>query len=171
MGTNNQPKFENLCRSLSEELQLYDDLINAMKTKQKAIVNGENKTIKSAIFKEQEISQYIIKQMDKRNKITQTISLKTEQNSEKMTLTHLINRASSKFKQRLEDIRKKMHLSVLEIDKINRENKYLLSASISHVKDLVNVFLTHGKKIHNHYGVNGSMRINQKENRVLDFKI
>ena len=64
-----------------------------------------------------------------------------------------------------------MHLSVTEIDKLNRDNKYLLSASITHVKDLVKIFLTNGTKPHSHYEINGSIALNQKENKVLDFKI
>ena len=106
-----------------------------------------------------------------RNELTQSISSESKIRDKKITLTKLIHKANEKNKSKLEKIRRKMHLSVIEIDKLNSENKYLLSASITHVKDLVKVFLSAGDKLHSHYGINGSIKEHQKDNRVLDFRI
>jgi hypothetical protein len=109
--------------------------------------------------------------MEMRNELTQSISSESKIRDKKITLTTLIDKANAKNKSKLEKIRRKMHLSVIEIDKLNSENKYLLSASITHVKDLVKVFLSTGNTLHSHYGNNGTIKEHQKDNRVLDFRI
>ena len=171
MGIRKKSIFDDLCDALTKELQIYEELLGAMKMKQNAIVKGNNDKIKDAIHQEREASQNILKQMEMRNDLTQSISAETKSRNKKITLSHLIQKANGDNKLKLEKIRRQMHLSVVEIDKLNKENKYLLSASITHVKDLVKVFLTAGDKLHSHYGINGSMKENQKDNRVLDFRI
>lgn len=171
MGNRKESIFDDLCNALTEELQIYEDLLEAMKMKQDAIIKGNNDKIKDAIHQEREASQDILKQMEMRNELTQSISSKSKIREKNITLTKLIHKANAENKSKLEKIRRKMHLSVIEIDKLNSENKYLLSASITHVKDLVKVFLSAGDKLHSHYGINGSIKEQQKDNRVLDFRI
>ena len=171
MGNRKESIFDDLCNALTKELQIYEDLLEAMKMKQKAIIKVDNDKIKDAIHQEREASQNIFKQMEMRNELTQSISSKSKIREKKITLTKLIHKANAENKSKLEKIRRKMHLSVIEIDKLNSENKYLLSASITHVKDLVKVFLSAGDKLHSHYGINGSIKEQQKDNRVLDFRI
>ncbi|MBH50269.1 MAG: hypothetical protein CMG69_05930 [Candidatus Marinimicrobia bacterium] len=171
MGNYALTKFDDLCDTLNLELQFYEELIIAMKHKQNSIVQGNKEKIKEAIYQEREASQNILKQMEVRNELARLISTKTESQNGKNTLLRLIQKADEKSKIKLMEIRRKMHLSVIEIDKLNSENKYLLSASIVHVKDLVKVFLTAGEGSHFHYGINGSMKNGQKDNRVLDFRI
>ena len=163
--------FDDLCNTLTKELQIYEDLLGAMKMKQNAIIKGNNDKIKDAIHQERKASQNILRQMEMRNELTQSISSESKIRDKKITLTTLIHKANAENKSKLEKIRRKMHLSVIEIDKLNSENKYLLSASITHVKDLVKVFLSAGDKLHSHYGINGSIKEHQKDNRVLDFRI
>ena len=171
MGNRKKSLFDDLCNALTKELQIYEKLICTMKMKQNAIVKGNNDKIKDAIHQEREASQNILKQMEMRNELTQSISSESKIREKNITLTKLIHKANEKNKSKLEKIRRKMHLSVIEIDKLNSENKYLLSASITHVKDLVKVFLSAGDKLHSHYGINGSIKESQKDNRVLDFRI
>jgi len=171
MGNRKESIFDDLCNALTKELQIYEDLLEAMKMKQDAIIKGNNDKIKDAIHQEREASQDILKQMEMRNELTQSISSKSKIREKNITLTKLIHKANAENKSKLEKIRRKMHLSVIEIDKLNSENKYLLSASITHVKDLVKVFLSAGDKLHSHYGINGSIKEQQKDNRVLDFRI
>ncbi len=171
MGIRKKTIFDDLCDALTKELQIYEELLEAMRMKQNAIIKGENDKIKDAIHQEREASQNILKQMEMRNELTQSISSKSDIRDKKNTLTKLIQKSDAKNKSKLKEIRRKMHLSVIEIDKLNSENKYLLSASITHVKDLVKVFLTAGEKPHSHYGINGSITEDQKDNRVLDFRI
>ena len=171
MGNRKKTIFDDLCNALTKELQIYEDLLGAMKMKQNAIIKGNNDKIKNAIHQERKASQNILKQMKMRNELTQSISSESKIRDKKITLTTLIHKANAENKSKLEKIRRKMHLSVIEIDKLNSENKYLLSASITHVKDLVKVFLSAGDKLHSHYGINGSIKEHQKDNRVLDFRI
>ena len=171
MGIRKKSIFNDLCDALTKELQIYEELLEAMKMKQNAIIKGDNDKIKDAIHQEREASQNILKQMEMRNELTQSISSESDIRDKKITLTKLIQQSDAENKSKLKEIRRKMHLSVIEIDKLNSENKYLLSASITHVKDLVKVFLTAGEKTHSHYGINGSMTEDQKDNRVLDFRI
>ena len=171
MGNRKKTIFDDLCNALTKELQIYEDLLETMKMKQDAIIKGNNNKIKDAIHQEREASQNILNQMKMRNELTQSISSKSKIREKKITLTKLIHKANAENKSKLEKIRRKMHLSVIEIDKLNSENKYLLSASITHVKDLVKVFLSAGDKLHSHYGINGSIKESQKDNRVLDFRI
>ena len=171
MGNRKESIFDDLCNALTKELQIYEDLLEAMKMKQDAIIKGNNDKIKDAIHQEREASQNILKQMEIRNELTQSISSKSKIREKNITLTKLIHKANAENKSKLEKIRRKMHLSVIEIDKLNSENKYLLSASITHVKDLVKVFLSTGNTLHSHYGNNGTIKEHQKDNRVLDFRI
>ena len=171
MGHRIKAMFDDLCNTLSKELQIYEDLLGAMKMKQNAIIKGNNDKIKDAIHQERKASQNILKQMEIRNALTQSISSESKIRDKNITLTTLMHKANTENKSKLEKIRRKMHLSVIEIDKLNSENKYLLSASITHVKDLVKIFLSAGDKLHSHYGINGSIKEHQKDNRVLDFKI
>ena len=171
MGNRKKTIFDDLCNALTKELQIYEDLLSAMKMKQNAIIKGNNDKIKNAINKERESSQNILKQMEIRNELTNSISSKSKIKDNNITLTKLIHKADTRNKSKLEKFRREMHLSVIEIDKLNSENKYLLSASITHVKDLVKVFLSTGKTLHSHYGNNGTIKEHQKDNRVLDFRI
>ena len=171
MGNRKKSIFDDLCNTLTKEVQIYEDLLEAMKMKQNAIIKGNNDKIKDAIHQERKASQNILRQMEMRNELTQSISSESKIRDKKITLTTLIDKANAKNKSKLEKIRRKMHLSVIEIDKLNSENKYLLSASITHVKDLVKVFLSTGNTLHSHYGNNGTIKEHQKDNRVLDFRI
>ena len=171
METQKKSIFEEFYIVLSRELQIYHELIGAMRDKQNAIVNQDKDKIKKAILREREKSQSILKHMKLRNQLTQSFSKAKKTKGSLTTLTHIIQDATGDIKTKLNDIRHQMHLSVTEIDKLNRDNKYLLSASITHVKDLVKIFLTNGTKPHSHYEINGSIALNQKENKVLDFKI
>ena len=170
MGSREKTIFDDLCNALTNDLQIYEELLEAMRMKQNAIIKGENDKIKDAIHQEREASQNILKQMEMRNELTQSISSKSDIRDKKITLTKLIQKSDAKNKSKLKEIRRKMHLSVIEIDKLNSENKYLLSASISHVKDLVKVFLSAGDNLYAHYGINGSIKEQRKDNRVLDFR-
>ena len=163
--------YPELCDFLNRELQIYNDLINEMKNKQKAIINQDSNQIKKSIIIERKKSQSILKQMELRNKLIQTFSKNKESNNNQITLTKLIEKANSFTKERLKDIRSQMYFCITEIDRINKENKYLLSASISQVKDLIKIFLTNGKKSHSHYKINGSLSNVKKDNQVLDYKV
>jgi len=171
MGVYSISIFDDLCDTLNLELRFYEELIAAMKRKQNSIVQGNKEKIKEAIHQEREASQNILKQMEVRKELAHSITTKKELQNGKNTLLHLIQKSDEINKIKLMEIRRKMHLSVIEIDKLNSENKYLLSASISHVKDLVKVFLSAGEGTHFHYGINGSIKNGQKDNRVLDFRI
>ena len=171
MGVYSISIFDDLCDTLNLELRFYEELIAAMKRKQNSIVQGNKEKIREAIHQEREASQNILKQIEVRKELAHSITNKKELQNGKNTLLHLIQKSDEKNKMKLMEIRRKMHLSVIEIDKLNSENKYLLSASISHVKDLVKVFLSAGEGTHFHYGINGSIKNGQKDNRVLDFRI
>ena len=59
MGNRKKSIFDDLCNALTKELQIYEDLLEAMKMKQDAIIKGNNNKIKDAIHQEREASQNI----------------------------------------------------------------------------------------------------------------
>ena len=87
MGIRKKSIFDDLCDALTKELQIYEELLDAMKMKQNAIIKGENDKIKDAIHQEREASQNILKQMEMRNELTQSISSKSDIRDKKITLT------------------------------------------------------------------------------------
>ena len=64
-----------------------------------------------------------------------------------------------------------LKIHILFYHHLNCNSSYSISQSTAHVKDLVKVFLSAGDKLHSHYGINGSIKEHQKDNRVLDFRI
>ena len=108
-----------------------------------------------------------------KKRIGLTFSIKNEMGiqQEDVTLKQLLSHADPDHATLLEGLRYRLKSNVYQISKINRENKYLLSASIEHVHGLINLFLKDDSKTDIRYEGTGLISRPADEHRVLDFQI
>lgn len=163
--------YQALCQTIGEEVKLYEDMIREMKNKQQSIINGDVDQMKNSVTRERVLSKSVMTHVNKRMELTHSIGESISLDDENVTLKELLNHADADMAALLKGLRYRLKSNANQIANINRDNKYLLSASIDHVRGLVNLFLKDDSKTDDRYEGTGMMADSAEENRVLDFQI
>lgn len=163
--------YETLCQSIKDEVLIYESMVGELKRKQKAIIEGEIDQLKEAVRAERDIAQEVLTLVDQRTAISKAISISLGLNPAEITLKKLLNNAEPNHEIILTEMRYQLKSNAHQISTLNQDNKYLLSASISHVRGLVNLFLQDDSKTDNRYEGTGMMTEPSDDHRVLDFQI
>lgn len=171
MNEQTRKLYQSLCQTIADEVALYEEIVLEIKNKQRAIIDGKIEEMKESVFMERELSQSVMNQVKKRVDLTLSIKTAVGIHHEDVTLKQLLSHADPDYAFLLEELRYRLKSNVHQISKINRENKYLLSASIEHVHGLINLFLKDDSKTDIRYEGTGLISSPADENRVLDFQI
>ncbi len=161
--------YDNLCSSIKEEISFYEDIIQALKIKQQAIILGEIDKIKSTVSEERKQIEITKSHVEKRKIISDELSNLLE--LDKATLTNLIEFADEKHTVLLSRYKYQLNSNAMQISKINNDNKYLLSASVAHIRGLVNLFLDDRSEQNHRYVKSGIITPSNETNRALDIQI
>lgn len=120
---------------LSEEMQMYNELLLALREKQTSIIEGKVHELQEAVQKEQTILKRTKAVAASREASFQAVSAALSGEQEIRTLGQLIQMVESSYAERLSDIHHSLQQIHQQVMLANEENRYLLNYSINFVRD------------------------------------
>ena len=120
---------------LSEEMQMYNELLLALREKQTSIIEGKVRELQEAVHKEQTILKRTKAVAANREASFQEVSAALSGEEEIRTLSQLIQTVESSYAERLSDIHRSLQQIHQQVMLANEENRYLLNYSINFVRD------------------------------------
>ena len=163
--------FKELKTVLLKETECYRELFEVMKRKQSAIISGELEVLKESVFHEQELIQRLTEIEAQRKKYVSEITVETGLKENHPTLQSLIRWAPAGLIDTLHNLRLKLKTMVTKVERINRENRFLVNTSVEYVKGLVHCFLKYDHEPALIYSRDGSVNSAEEMKKVLDYQI
>ncbi len=120
---------------LSEEMQMYNELLLALREKQNSIIEGKVHELQEAVHKEQTILRRTKAVAASREASFQAVSAALSGEEEIRTLSQLIQMVESSYAERLSDIHRSLQQIHQQVMLANEENRYLLNYSINFVRE------------------------------------
>ncbi|MCH8836230.1 MAG: flagellar protein FlgN [Candidatus Marinimicrobia bacterium] len=120
---------------LSEEMQMYNALLLALREKQTSIIEGKVHELQESVHKEQTILNRTKAAAASREESFQAVSEALSGEEEIRTLSQLIQVVESSYAERLSDIHSSLQQIHQQVMLTNEENRYLLNYSINFVRD------------------------------------
>ncbi len=120
---------------LSEEMQMYNELLLALREKQAGIIEGKVQELQRAVHKEQVILKRTKEVADTREAAFDEVSAALSNEEEIRTLSQLIQVVESSYAERLSDIHRSLQQIHQQVMLANEENRYLLNYSINFVRE------------------------------------
>ncbi|MCH8023119.1 MAG: flagellar protein FlgN [Candidatus Marinimicrobia bacterium] len=120
---------------LSEEMQMYNALLLALREKQTSIIEGKVHELQESVHKEQTILNRTKAVAASREESFQAVSAALSGEEEIRTLSQLIQVVESSYAERLSDIHRSLQQIHQQVMLTNEENRYLLNYSINFVRD------------------------------------
>ena len=121
--------------TLSEEMQMYNELLLALREKQSSIIEGKVQGLKDALIKEQAIIRQTREKGEERAEDFQAVVDAVGQDGQVRNVSQLINVVESTYAERLSDIQRSLHKIANQVSIVNEENRYLLEYSIKFVRE------------------------------------
>lgn len=123
-----------LIMTLSEEMQVYNELLLALREKQSSIIEGKVQDLKDALIKEQAIIRQTREKGEQRDEDFKAVAEAVGQDGQVRNISQLINVVESTYADRLTDIQGSLHKIANQVAIVNEENRYLLEYSIKFVR-------------------------------------
>lgn len=135
----NNPAAEHLIakliKVLSEEMQMYNELLLVLRKKQTSIIEGKLEDLQQAVIDEQAVLKKTEKMDQLRSQSMEEINKALNQDEDVRTLSQLIQLVESTYAERLSDLHVSLQKIVQEVLLTNEENRYLLDYSIRFVRE------------------------------------
>ncbi|GEM_PF-3251260 len=163
--------FGSLIVILSDEVAVYEKLVNVSRRKQKSIVDGKIDELRKYIHEEQALIQNALAIAETRNTHINAVCESKGVEDKRARLKSIIEIAPSMFAVELKNLRYRLKSNLNQITRVNKENQYLLNASIEYVKGLVRVFLQADDESATVYSKEGLVSPPKDEMKVLDCQI
>ena len=163
-------KYKNITAVLTKELAVYETIIDLFRQKQDCILKGNIDNLKSIVEEIQSSSALAKKYQTERDAITKLILNEMNDNSTH-TMKSLIKVFDSKRSNELEMLYYKLKSSAMRVTELGRENDYLLSASVEHIKNLVSLFIDRKDSTSINYNNDGLLSESKLEHKVLDIQV
>ena len=163
-------QYKNITAVLTKELAVYETIIDLFRQKQDCILKGNIDNLKSIVEEIQSSSALAKKYQTERDTITKLILDEMNDNSTH-TMKSLIKVFDSKRSTELEMLHYKLKSSAMRVTELGRENDYLLSASVEHIKNLVSLFIDRKDSTSINYNNDGLLRESKLEHKVLDIQV
>ena len=163
-------QYKNITAVLTKELAVYETIIDLFRQKQDCILKGNIDNLKSIVEEIQSSSALAKKYQTERDTITKLILDEMNDNST-YTMKSLIKVFDSKRSNELEMLYYKLKSSAMRVTELGRENDYLLSASVEHIKNLVSLFIDRKDSTSINYNNDGLLSESKLEHKVLDIQV
>lgn len=163
-------QYKNITAVLTKELAVYETIIDLFRQKQDCILKGNIDNLKSIVEEIQSSSALAKKYQTERDAITKLILDEMNDNSTH-TMKSLIKVFDSKRSNELEMLYYKLKSSAMRVTELGRENDYLLSASVEHIKNLVSLFIDRKDSTSINYNNDGLLSESKLEHKVLDIQV
>ena len=163
-------QYKNITAVLSKELAVYESIIDLFRQKQECILKGNIDNMKSIVEEIQASSTLAKKYQTERDDITKLILDKLNDNGP-YTMKTLMKAFDSKRSSDLEMLYYKLKSSAMRVTELGRENDYLLSASVEHIRNLVSLFIDKKDSTSINYNNDGLLKESKLEHKVLDIQV
>ena len=163
-------QYKNITAVLSKELAVYETIIDLFRQKQDCILKGNIDNLKSIVEEIQSSSTLAKKYQTERDAITKLILNEMKDNGPH-TMKSLMKVYDSKRSTELEMLYYKLKSSAIRVTELGRENDYLLSASVEHIKNLVSLFIDRKDSTSINYNNDGLLKESKLEHKVLDIQV
>ncbi|MCH8326925.1 MAG: flagellar protein FlgN [Candidatus Marinimicrobia bacterium] len=120
---------------LSEEMQMYNELLLVLRKKQRGIISGKLEELQQAVIEEQLALKKTELVSTARTKSMQDLNAKLGDDEQVRTISQLIAQVESTYAQRLAELQLGLQKIVNEVAVANDENRYLLDYSIRFVRE------------------------------------
>ncbi len=154
---------------LTEEKDLYENVLRVMRQKSKIIVAGKISELDGILVKEQYALRTANNFSEKRYRTIAALMPAPEGTA--LKLKEMIAQAPEEHKKTLEDLREELRSLVREIQWTNLENRRLLLKSIEYIQGLIRTFLSLEKKDPKLYNDSGQFASGKEQTTVLDFQL
>ncbi|MCH7858179.1 MAG: flagellar protein FlgN [Candidatus Marinimicrobia bacterium] len=155
---------------LSEEMQMYNELLLVLRKKQSSIIEGKIEELNQAIQKEQAILRRSETLAKTREASFMQVGEALEQEEEIRTIGQLIELVESTYAERLSDIHGSLQRILQEVTLVNEENRYLLNFSIKFVREAARE-LVKSSELFPVYSATGREQEIPIPNRLIEGKI
>ncbi|MFQ6604262.1 MAG: flagellar protein FlgN [Fidelibacterota bacterium] len=155
---------------LTEEKDLYENVLRTMRQKSKVIVAGKISELDGILVKEQYTLRTANHFSEKRYRLLSRLIESPD--GKDMKLKDIIARAPDEYRSTLEALRDELRSVVREIQWTNLENRRLLLKSIEYIQSLIRTFLSLERKDAKLYDNKGQLsREESTPTTVLDFQL
>lgn len=120
---------------LSEEMQMYNELLLVLRKKQRSIISGKLDELQQAVIEEQLALKKTEMVGAARSNSMQDLNAILGDDEQVRTITQLIAQVESTYAQRLAELQLGLQKIVKEVAVANDENRYLLDYSIRFVRE------------------------------------
>ena len=152
---------------LSEEMQMYNELLLALREKQASIIEGKVQELQKAVHKEQVILKRTKEVADSREASFDEVSAALSNEEEIRTLSQLIQVVESSYAERLSDIHRSLQQIHQQVMLTNEENRYLLNYSINFVREAARELIRSSDQFPV-YSASGSDQESQSGSRLIE---
>ncbi len=122
--------IEYLFNVLNEELKCMDEAKRVLKEKEKALVKNDIDALEKIVMREREIFIAMRDMEESRKSVIELFLSKQGIEKENVNLFEIADLVGGDWKKRILDLRKKLRIKVIEINRINKKCALLLKKSI-----------------------------------------
>ncbi len=162
---------EQLIEILTAEKALYEEMLVKLNLKQKAIVDGDIKIMRTIMVDEQEIIKTLKEKQTEQTNLLNLIREKHSLHKNDLRLSKIIKMAPSQYSDQLIGLRIGLQSVMEKVTRINKDNRNLLNFSIEHVRGMIQLFLQANDEPAYLYNVRGTMSSAARSSRVLNFQV
>jgi len=163
-------QYNNLLALLEKELIQYETIIDLFNLKQQAILSGNIEDLKGIVENIQSNSTSAKNLQEERDILTRLLLGEFNYNGS-ITMKSLMNVLDPARSSNLEMIYYKLKSAAMRVTELGRENDYLLSASVEHIKNLVSLFIDRKESTSINYNNDGMINESKLEHKVLDIQV
>lgn len=160
---------EELIRTISSEIDAFNELLVTLREKQKAIVEGAVDRLNKSVEDESKLASQTKVLEAERIERTKELAAKLKMENRNPMLSEIIEKVEEKYSQRLTEQRNLLRSVVQNIQNLNKSNQYLLNYSLDYIEQSMKILLG-GQESVNLYQKDGTVQGSAKKN-LLDQSI
>ncbi len=160
---------EELIRTISSEIDAFNELLLTLREKQRAIVEGAVDRLNKSVEDESKLANQTKVLEAERIERTKELAEKLEMENLNPKLSEIIEKVEEKYAQRLTEQRNLLRSVVQNIQNLNKSNQYLLNYSLDYIEQSMRILLA-GHESVNLYQKDGKVQGSVKKN-MLDQSI
>lgn len=159
--------IEDLIAVIAEEIDAFNKLLQALHSKQKAIVEGEIGRLNESVAQETQLAGQTKSLEEERLQRSRELARELSLENLNPKLSEIIEKVEEKYAQRLREQRDLLKALIGKIQHLNKSNQFLLDYSIKFVEKSMELLLT-GEEKTNVYEKNGQLCKKTQKNKLVD---
>ncbi len=167
---NENESCERIYSLVSQEIALYEQLIDTARQKQTAILSNDRTLLQELTATEQMQANRALNMIETRQLLLREIFKNLELEVE-TTLSNLLQFTGKSIDPDWIRAYRRLTEKVKELTRLNFENQQLLRTSLFYLREVVSVLFPGDKNRLNVYDKNGSMNGRKQESKVLNYQV